>query len=108
MDNERYNDPRSFPDPKHIQRISMELDGSLEVSVLRNDERMHYHGSISCPPGTKLFDYLLTISGPLKPGQTRSLIQLTPDGSKVEVTDTDDIDEFDFFKPKAKKIKKQD
>src|SRR5579883_482056 len=84
MDNERYNTESTFPEPKYIQRISMNEDGSLEASVLRNDERMHYHGTIHCPTGTKLYDYLLGISGPLKPGQSLYSNFLTPDGSKIE------------------------
>jgi len=110
MDDERYNDERNFPDRRFIQVISMNPDGTLEASILRCDERMHYHGTIhNCPQGTKLYDYLLAISGPLKPYQSCDPICLTPDGSKIEPGDTSDINVFDFFKPGSfKKNKKKD
>src|SRR5579883_2760229 len=99
MDNDGYNNEKTFPERKHIRIIRMEADESLEVSVLRNDERMHYHGKINCPKGTKLYNYLLEISGPLKPGLSWDSICYNPDGSKIVPEGDPVVDVFDFFKP---------
>ena len=70
---DRFNDKSKFPRLQDIRVIQMLADGSLEVSVLSRDKNLHLHGSLTCPAGTAMHDWLINLSGPLVPGETKYL-----------------------------------
>jgi len=70
-DESTFDNPESFPEKQLISSILMLEDGSLDVEVIVPPPTS-YRQSLHCPKQTKLFDYLISISGLLTPGQLYS------------------------------------
>ncbi len=69
--NNDYNDKSKFPRKEDLVSVIMETDHTLQVRILRSDSKMHYHGMLTCPPGTLMHSWLLEITGPMNPGNMR-------------------------------------
>ncbi len=69
-----FNAPNHFPKLENLNCISMLADESLEVHTQTGPPRCTT-ASFRCPKGSKMYDWLLTITGPLESGESYLFVE---------------------------------
>lgn len=62
-----FNDPKNFPSRDGLSSVIMLDDESLEVRTQSGPPRIST-AVFNCPKATKMYEYILSITGPLTPG----------------------------------------
>ncbi len=76
---ERFNDPTKFPLESDVKIVTRRADNSLEVKIMSSQKHLSYHGTLVCPPDTAMHTWLLSLSGPLRPGESKLIGVVPPD-----------------------------
>ncbi len=69
-----FNDPQCFPKEQNLSGINMLKDGSLRVSTHTGPPQCTTVVFI-CPKDSKMFEWLLSITGPLAPGGSHLFLE---------------------------------